>query len=368
MLYLCSNNRNMRIIVSSIIAVAFSILTVSCINEEYSFKNFDNSASLLPDVRTEADTDINFEVSIKQLLMNGDAYQEPFQDSEGDFWIVLQSVSDGTEATHTLNGEDVSPYGGECYLYDATLSYNLSYSFLEPLYENGSKPHTPIYVKFENPDALEGSVTIELQAGSSAKNAVYFSGLSLKPGQNEYILDSEEMMSLMSDYYLSTQRLFFYFTPEEGTVVPQKSYTIKVSARISVGIMPGESYSFQYGSSLLSELGFSFEKDIFSLSLESRVENSIPADLVLSVSNSTGHEQYMEEYMFKGSITGLKNIPAGSVPVPGVTDMSVNISGTNGINKIIPFMFGVSVPGDRPVRLNAGQKISVNISNVKLQK
>lgn len=358
----------MRIIINSIIAVAVSLFTVSCINEEYSFKDFDNSASLLPDICMETDTDINFEVSIKQLLMNGDGHQEPFQDSEGFFWIVLQSYSDATEATHILNGEDVSPYGGDCYLYDATLGYDLYHSILAPLYENGSKPHTPIYVKLENPDALEGSVTIEVQAGSSDSNAVYFSGLPLQLGQNEYVLDSEEMMSLMSDYYRSSQRLYFYFTPKEETVEPQKSYTIKVSARISVGIMPGENYSFQYDSSLLPELGFSFEKDIFSLSMESSVVNSIPADLALSVSNNAGHAQYLEEYMFNGSITGLESIPAGSVSVPSVTDMSVNIKGTNGINMIIPFKFGVSVPGNKPVRLNAGQKISLKISNVKLQK
>ncbi len=333
------------------------------INEDYSLKNIEGTASLLPGVSSKRD--VSYEIPLKDFLTyyNDSDYVRP--DANGDFRIHASGYDSQAEVLScSITDQNFSHGADRTNLSDLRLVYSLQYPTLTPLYDRGVAMHFPIEVEVENPDGLEGELSIEVQPGGGG-DPLKFGGLVLKPGQNKYVLDTEELAILISDNLSRLQYLRFTYS-RKGHELPKPVCRLSASASLPVEIMPGQKFSFHYDSYLFYNLelnddfpGLRNKYVLFTTGLS--FESTIPADI--------SFKSAVDEYgWFVGGIEGFDTIHAGTMSSPGVTEMTWTVESQEGLNCYVPFEVEVSVmSAEKPFRLNSGQKLSVRSDYVKFE-
>lgn len=342
-----------------ILAIASVLALNSCINEEYSIKNMDDSIRIMPGITLNKE--LHYDIPINTGLGIGEDVWAPLHTfSNGDYYLKAYSTYYRTESAqcsfYVYEGED------PIHLDEASLTLEFNGDIVGRLLSLGTILHAPIMLRLDNFDNIEGKLSILVH--NYRNETLEFNDIELKPGINDITLDSEALMQYIAKNYTDSIQLDFTVTPKDGPY----TYTqcmITTNALVPIELMPGQEINYEHMGDVrncdlsLDDFPASVLYNRIVLSVKLSIENNIPAEIMINIpENQNGNNARIE---------GLKPIQADSLEAPSTTEMEWRIEAPNGLEYALAFQITAKIAGDKPVPLNNRYGLKFNMKSIKFE-
>ena len=341
-----------------ILAIASVLALNSCINEEYSIKNIDDSIKIMPGIALNKEA--HYEIPLHTGLGIGEEIWAPLHTfSNGDYYLKAYSTYYQTEAAQC--SFYIFNDGIPIKLEDAGMTIEFNGYLVGQLLSMGTILYAPIMISLDNITNVEGKLSILVH--NFRNETLEFNDIELKPGINDITLDSEALMQYIANNYLYPIQLDFTVTPTNGPYPPTYCQ-ITTSALVPIEIMPGQEINFDHAGNIwngnlsIDDIPPSMLYNRTVLSLDLSVENNIPAELIINIPEDTDGNN--------ARIEGLKPIQAGSLEAPSITEMSWKIEAPRGLEYAFSFQITAKITGDKPVPLNDRYGLKFNMKSIQL--
>lgn len=325
------------------ILIAAFCAASSCINEDYSLDNFDDSMTLLPGLSISENYTYNVPVmdAVKELTAEGDL----LCDENGNYWISAKTLTGERKGEFTMTSEDFA----------AATKFKIGESrFVLQLPEN---MFSPIHLNLTNPTNEELILSLALMSGT---DVVLLDGISVMPGECDVVLDQENAMNLVrkaNGQPLGVTR-FYLAKKSAGTKAGGNSGNLKFTISVSAPIVltPENSLSYEYNCSLVSDLDIPEKyrdrsENLKGVIIHIEATSKVPADIAFSISG-----------------IGDYKIAAGSPESPAVTGMDWKLDDPFGqdnyhISIVATLPEGVT----EPANLNKQQDLSIKVTSITFE-